>query len=97
MNNTLINNENKLTADISITVLGVIGTIMTTMIYTPQIVKSWHDKKVEISWIMLFFEMISDMIWMLYYYLSDIYLPVLTGTLIFIFATTLCIMKIYFK
>ena len=97
MNNTLINNAHRVKGDINITILGVIGTIMTTMIYTPQIVKSWHDKKVEISWIMLFFEMTSDIIWMLYYYLSDIYFPILTGTLIFIFATTLCFMKIYFK
>ena len=78
-------------------ILGVFGTILTTSIYTPQIYRSYKKKMVEISWIMLGLELFSDIIWILYYYLNEIYYPILTGSCIFSFASTLCFMKIYYN
>jgi uncharacterized protein with PQ loop repeat len=96
MNNTIIDTVNDNNNNIVTTILGVIGTILTTSIYTPQIYKSYKEKKVEISWIMLSLELTSDIIWILYYYLNEIYYPILTGSLIFTFASTLGVMKYYF-
>ena len=98
MNNTIIdtvndNNNNNIVT----TILGVIGTVLTTSIYTPQIYKSYKDKKVEISWIMLSLELTSDIVWISYYYLNEIYYPILTGTLIFSFASTLGFMKYHYN
>ena len=39
----------------------------------------------------------SDIVWILYYYLNEIYYPILTGSCIFSFASTLCFMKIYYN
>ena len=94
MNNTIIDTVND--NNIVTSVLGVIGTVLTTSIYTPQIYKSYKDKKVEISWIMLSLELTSDIVWISYYYLNEIYYPILTGSLIFTFASTLGVMKYYF-
>ena len=99
MNNTIINIENDMKNDnnnIVTTILGVIGTVLTTSIYTPQICKSYKEKKVEISWMMLSLELTADTVWISYYYLNEIYYPILTSTLIFTFASTLGIMKYYF-
>ena len=98
MNNTIIYsvNDTENNNNIVTSVLGVIGTILTTSIYTPQIYKSYKEKKVEISWIMLSLELTSDIIWISYYYLNEIYYPILTSTLIFTFASTLGVMKYYF-
>ena len=95
MNNTIIDSVND-DNNIVTTILGVIGTILTTSIYTPQIYKSYKEKKVEISWIMLSLELTSDIIWILYYYLNEIYYPILTSSLIFTFASTLGVMKYHF-
>ena len=95
MNITIIDEEQN--NNFFTNILGIIGTIMTTSIYTPQIYRSYKKKVVEISWLMLFLEMTSDIIWILYYYLNEIYYPILTGTCIFSFASTLCIMKIYYN
>ena len=84
MNNTIIDTVND-NNNIVTTILGVIGTILTTSIYTPQICKSYREKKVEISWIMLSLELTSDIVWISYYYLNEIYYPILTSTLIFSF------------
>ena len=86
MNNTIIDTVND-NNNIVTTILGVIGTILTTSIYTPQICKSYREKKVEISWVMLSLELTSDIIWISYYYLNEIYYPILTSTLIFSFAS----------
>ena len=59
MNNTIIDTVNDNNNNIVTTILGVIGTILTTSIYTPQIYKSYKEKKVEISWIMLSLELTS--------------------------------------
>ena len=97
MNNTIIQ-DNKLEENNIITsILGILGTVLTTSIYTPQIYKSYKDKKVEISWIMLSLELTSDIVWISYYYLNEIYYPILTGTLIFSFASTLGFMKYHYK
>ena len=96
MNNTIIDTVNDNNNNIVTTILGVIGTILTTSIYTPQIYKSYKEKKVEISWIMLSLELTSDIVWISYYYLNEIYYPILTGSLIFTFASTLGVMKYYF-
>ena len=63
MNNTIIYKEELEKNNIIITVLGILGTVLTTSIYTPQIYKSYKDKKVEISWIMLSLELTSDIVW----------------------------------
>ena len=78
-------------------ILGVFGTILTTSIYIPQIYRSYKKKIVEISWIMLGLELFSDIVWILYYYLNEIYFPILTGSCIFSFASTLSFMKIYYN
>ena len=96
MNNTIIYKDELEKNNIIITVLGVLGTVLTTSIYTPQIYKSYKDKKVEISWIMLSLELTSDIVWISYYYLNEIYYPILTSSLIFTFASTLGVMKYYF-
>jgi uncharacterized protein with PQ loop repeat len=98
MNNTIIDtvNNTENNNNIVTSVLGVIGTVLTTSIYTPQICKSYKEKKVEISWIMLSLELTSDIIWISYYYLNEIYYPILTSSLIFTFASTLGVMKYYF-
>ena len=47
MNNTIIdtvNNAENNNNNIVTTVLGVIGTVLTTSIYTPQICKSYREK-----------------------------------------------------
>ena len=95
MNNTIIDTVND-NNNIVTSILGVVGTILTTSIYTPQIYKSYKEKKVEISWIMLSLELTSDIIWISYYYLNEIYYPILTSSLIFAFASTLGVMKYYF-
>ena len=99
MNNTIIDtvNNTENNNNIVTSVLGVIGTVLTTSIYTPQIYKSYKEKKVEISWIMLSLELTSDIIWISYYYLNEIYYPILTGSLIFTFASTLGMMKYHYK
>jgi uncharacterized protein with PQ loop repeat len=97
MNNTIIYKDDLEKNNIIITVLGVLGTVLTTSIYTPQIYKSYKDKKVEISWIMLSLELTSDIVWISYYYLNEIYYPILTGTLIFSFASTLGFMKYHYN
>ena len=97
MNNTIIQDNKLEENDIIITILGILGTVLTTSIYTPQIYKSYKDKKVEISWIMLSLELTSDIVWISYYYLNEIYYPILTGTLIFSFASTLGLMKYHYK
>ena len=86
MNYTIIQDNKLEKNNIIITILGILGTVLTTSIYTPQIYKSYKDKKVEISWIMLSLELTSDIVWISYYYLNEIYYPILTGTLIFSFA-----------
>jgi uncharacterized protein with PQ loop repeat len=83
--------------DVITNILGVIGTIFTMSIYTPQIFRSFKKKKVEISWSMLGLEIISDIIWICYYYLNEIYYPILTGVCILIFASFLCFMKLYYR
>ena len=75
MNITIIEEEQN--KNFFTNILGVIGTIMTTSIYTPQIYRSYKKKVVEISWLMLFLEMTSDIIWILYYYLNEIYYPII--------------------
>ena len=45
---------------------------------------------------MLSLELTSDIIWILYYYLNEIYYPILTSSLIFTFASTLGVMKYHF-
>ena len=98
MNNTYSNILVNIEDNNSITnILGIIGTILTTCIYTPQIYKSYINKNVEVSWGMLIIEINSDIIWISYYYLSEIYLPILTGLLILTFASSLGFMKLYYN
>jgi len=97
MNNTIIQDNKLEEYNLITSILGILGTVLTTSIYTPQIYKGYKDKKVEISWIMLSLELTSDIVWISYYYLNEIYYPILTGTLIFSFASTLGLMKYHYK
>ena len=89
--------EDNLKDSIITNILGVVGTVLTTSIYTPQIYKSYKKKQVDISWGMLFIELTSDIVWISYYYLNEIYYPILTGTCIFTLVSSLCFMKLYYK
>ena len=82
----------------SITTLGLIAGVLTTIAYLPQLIKTCQTKSAhDLSWSMLIVLCTGIILWLVYgFYVQDI--PIIAANIVtFIFASMILILKIKYK
>ncbi len=82
----------------SITALGLIAGVLTTIAYLPQLIKTWQTKSAhDLSWTMLIVLCTGIILWLVYgFYVHDI--PIIAANIVtFIFASMILTLKIRYK
>ncbi len=75
--------------------IGYSGTILSTMIYIPQIMKAYRKGNVKgISYGLLIIELITDVLWFIYAYVKDLHPLMYSNCFLFISCVILLGMKI---
>lgn len=82
----------------SITTLGLVAGVLTTIAYLPQLIKTWQTKSAhDLSWTMLIVLCTGIILWLVYgFYMHDI--PIIAANIAtFIFASMILTLKIRYK
>lgn len=82
----------------SITTLGLIAGVLTTIAYLPQLIKTWQTKSAhDLSWTMPIVLCTGIILWLVYgFYVHDI--PIIAANIVtFIFASMILTLKIRYK
>ena len=78
--------------------LGFVASTLTVSAFLPQVIKAWKTKLTkDVSSLMFFMLIIGNILWLVYGVLINSLPLVITNILIFIFASTILILKIKYK
>ena len=78
--------------------LGFVASTLTISAFLPQVIKAWKTKSTkDVSLLMFSMLIIGNILWLVYGVLINSLPLVITNILIFIFASTILILKIKYK
>lgn len=78
--------------------LGFVASTLTVSAFLPQVIKAWKTKSTkDVSLLMFSMLIIGNILWLVYGVLINSLPLVITNILIFIFASTILILKIKYK
>jgi MtN3 and saliva related transmembrane protein len=81
-----------------VNILGVSAGIVTTLIFLPQVIKTWKEKSAkDISLLMFVIAAINDVMWIVYGLLKDDLIITLTNSVVLVMALTMISFKLKYK
>jgi MtN3 and saliva related transmembrane protein len=79
-------------------ILGFSAGLVTTLIFLPQVIKTWKEKSAkEISLLMFVIAAVNDVMWIVYGVLIDKLVITLTNAVVLVMALTMIYFKLKFK
>lgn len=79
-------------------VLGVAAGIVTTLIFLPQVIKTWREKSAkDISLLMFVIAAVNDVMWIVYGTLKSDMIITLTNSVVLVMALTMIYFKLTYK
>ena len=79
-------------------ILGYSAGVVTTLIFLPQVIKTWKEKSAkDISLAMFVIAAVNDVMWIVYGILKDDLVILLTNSVVLIMALTMIYFKLRYK
>ncbi|MET0394874.1 MAG: SemiSWEET transporter [Chitinophagaceae bacterium] len=79
-------------------VLGVAAGVVTTLIFLPQVIKTWREKSAkDISLLMFVIAAVNDVMWIVYGVLKSDMIITLTNSVVLVMALTMIYFKLTYK
>lgn len=79
-------------------VLGYSAGVVTTLIFLPQVIKTWKEKSAkDISLLMFVIAAVNDVMWIVYGVMKDDLVILLTNSVVLVMALTMIYFKMRYK